>query len=126
MEEGHCEAQCKFAEYSRTDLKSISSPSPEEMILLQHNTVLDRHRVSGKDVLSPASFTKYAVSKMLESCAKLDSSQPSGSAKYVQRIYPFQFGFREKYLITHVLICITESIRQSIDNNEFGGGMFIF
>ena len=40
-------------------------------------------------------------------------------------LYPLQFGFREKCSTTHALISITESIRQSIDNNEFGCGIFI-
>ena len=40
-------------------------------------------------------------------------------------LYPLQFGFREKCSTTHTLISITESIRQSIDNNEFGCGIFI-
>ena len=44
------------------------------------------------------------------------------------KLYPLQFGFREKCSTTHALkrlISITESIRQSIDNNEFGCGKFI-
>ena len=40
-------------------------------------------------------------------------------------LYPLQFGFREKCSTTHALISITESIRQSIENNEFGCGIFI-
>ena len=40
-------------------------------------------------------------------------------------LYPLQFGFRENCLTTLVLISITESICQSIDNNEFGCGIFI-
>ena len=40
-------------------------------------------------------------------------------------VYPLQFGFREKCSSNHALISITESIRQSIDNNEFGCGIFI-
>ena len=37
------------------------------------------------------------------------------------------FGFRQKCLLitNHVLIQITESIRHSIDNNEFGCGTYI-
>ena len=38
---------------------------------------------------------------------------------------PLQFGFREKCSTTHALIFITESIRLSIGNNEFGCGIFI-
>ena len=40
-------------------------------------------------------------------------------------LYPLQYGFREKCSTTHALISIPESIRQSIDNNEFGCGIFI-
>ena len=40
-------------------------------------------------------------------------------------LYPFQLGFGEKCSSSHALISITESIRQSIDNNEFGCGIFI-
>ena len=40
-------------------------------------------------------------------------------------LYPLQFGFRRKYLTNHALLSITESIRYSIDNNEFGCVVFI-
>ena len=40
-------------------------------------------------------------------------------------LYPVQFGFRRKYSTNHALLSITESIRYSIDNNEFGCGIFI-
>ena len=40
-------------------------------------------------------------------------------------LYPLQFGFREKCSTTHALVSITESIRHSIDNNEFDCGIFI-
>ena len=42
-------------------------------------------------------------------------------------LHPLQLGFREKCLTIHALtrICITESIRHSIDNSEFGCGIFI-
>ena len=40
-------------------------------------------------------------------------------------LYPLQFGFREKFATTHALVFITESIRLSIDNQEFGCGKFI-
>ena len=39
-------------------------------------------------------------------------------------LYPLQFGFRQKCSTNHALIQITESIRNSIDNNEFGCGIF--
>ena len=40
-------------------------------------------------------------------------------------LYPLQSGSREKCSTNHALISITESIRHSIDNNEFGCGIFM-
>lgn len=40
-------------------------------------------------------------------------------------LYPLQFGFRDKCSTTYALVSITESIHQSIDNGEFGFGVFI-
>jgi len=41
-------------------------------------------------------------------------------------LYPLQFGFREKkFSTTHALISITEFFGQSIDNSEFGCGIFV-
>ena len=48
-----------------------------------------------------------------------------GYLEELKILYPLQFGFREKFLTTHALISITGSIHQSIDNNEFGCGIFI-
>ena len=35
-------------------------------------------------------------------------------------LYPLQFGFRQKCSTNHALLQITQSIRNSADNNEFG------
>ena len=40
-------------------------------------------------------------------------------------LYPLQFGFRDKFSTALALISITECIRQSIVNDEFGNGVFI-
>ena len=40
-------------------------------------------------------------------------------------IYTLLFAFREKSSTMHALISITESIRQSINYNEFDCGIFI-
>ena len=40
-------------------------------------------------------------------------------------LYPLQFGFRKKCWTNRALIQITESIRNSVDNNEFGCGISI-
>ena len=40
-------------------------------------------------------------------------------------IFSLQFGFRQKYSTTHTLINLTESIRQTLDEGNFGCGIFI-
>ena len=40
-------------------------------------------------------------------------------------IYPLQFGFQEHRAIDDVLIGITEMIRLTLDNKQFGCGDFI-
>ena len=39
--------------------------------------------------------------------------------------YPLQFGFREKHSTGHALISMTEEIRNTIDNGNYGCGVFI-
>ena len=48
-----------------------------------------------------------------------------GFLEYYNILYPPQFGFRQKCSTNHAMIQITESIRNSIDHNEFGCGIFI-
>ena len=48
-----------------------------------------------------------------------------GFLEYHKILYPPQFGFRQKCSTNHAMIQITESIRNSIDHNEFGCGIFI-
>ena len=40
-------------------------------------------------------------------------------------IYSLQFGFQQKCATTHVLINLTESIRQTLVKGRFGCGIFI-
>ena len=40
-------------------------------------------------------------------------------------IYPNQFGFRQGYSTSHSLISITETIKKTLDNNNYGCGVFI-
>ena len=40
-------------------------------------------------------------------------------------LYPLRFGFRENHSTTHALLCLSESIKQSIDNGRFGCGVFL-
>ena len=39
--------------------------------------------------------------------------------------YPLQFGFRERPSTNHALISTTETIRNTIDNGNYGSGVFI-
>ena len=39
--------------------------------------------------------------------------------------YPLQFGFGEKHSTNHALISMTESIKSTIDNGNYGCGVFI-
>ena len=40
-------------------------------------------------------------------------------------LQPLQFGFRTKHSTQHTLISMTETIRKTIDNGNFGCGIFI-
>ena len=40
-------------------------------------------------------------------------------------LQPLQFGFRKKHSTQHTLISMTETIRKTIDNGNFGCGIFI-
>ena len=39
-------------------------------------------------------------------------------------LYPFQFGFHESHSINHVLVSMTETVKDSLDNTKFGCGIF--
>ena len=39
--------------------------------------------------------------------------------------YPLKFVFRENRSTTHALLCLSESIKQPIDNSRFGCGVFL-
>ena len=40
-------------------------------------------------------------------------------------LYLLHFGLREKHSTTHALLCSTESVKHSIDNGNFGCGIFL-
>ena len=40
-------------------------------------------------------------------------------------LYPLQFGFRGKHSTSHVVLSLTESIKQSIDSGKVGCGTFL-
>ena len=43
----------------------------------------------------------------------------------IERFYKNQFRFRKKHSINHVLITITEKIRNVLDNNQYACGVFL-
>ena len=43
----------------------------------------------------------------------------------VNIIYSLQFGFRQKYLMGHAYISLTESIRKNLDGGNLGCGIFV-
>ena len=40
-------------------------------------------------------------------------------------LYALQFGFRASHSINHALVCLTETIKNSLDTRKFGCGIFI-
>ena len=40
-------------------------------------------------------------------------------------LYELQFGFRASHSIIHILVSLTEAIKNSLDNRKFGSGIFI-
>ena len=40
-------------------------------------------------------------------------------------LYPLQFGFMEKHSTVHAFLCLTESIKHSINAGNFGCGIFL-
>ena len=75
----------------------------------------------GKDNYRPISFLSI-FSKIFE---KAMFKRLYGYFESCSILYLLQFGFRQKCSTNHALIQITESIRNSTDNNEFGCGIFI-
>ena len=67
----------------------------------------------------------YRSISVLSNFSKLLYDRPYSCLEELKILHPLQFGFREKCSTTHALISITESIRQSTDNNEFGCGIFV-
>ena len=50
--------------------------------------------------------------------------RPSNFLDINNLIYSLQFGFWQRYSTAHALINLTESIRQTLDENSFGCGIF--
>ena len=94
---------------------------PEKLKLARITPVFKKGSRFDKDNYRPISVLSN-FSKLLE---KAMHHRLYSYLEELDILYPLQFGFREKCWTTHALISITESIRQSIDNSEFGCGIFI-
>ena len=42
-----------------------------------------------------------------------------------KNMYDLQFGFRQQYSTSHILINITENIRKTLDGGNIGCGIFV-
>ena len=78
---------------------------------------------STKDVNNFRPISLLSVfSKLLE---KLMANRVNTFIELHSIIYPQQFGFRSSCSTSHSLISIIETIRKTIDNNNYGCGVFI-
>ena len=94
---------------------------PEKLELARITPVFKKGSRFDKDNYRPISVLSN-VSKLFE---KAMYHRLYSYLEELKILYPLHFGFREKCSTTHALISITDSIRQSLDNNEFGCGIFI-
>ena len=94
---------------------------PEKLKLARITPVLKKGSRFDKDNYRPISVLSN-FSKLFE---KAMYHRLYSYLEELNILYPIQFGFREKCSTTHALISITESIRQSINNSEFGCGIFL-
>ena len=62
------------------------------------------------------------ISKIFE---KLMHTRLYGFLNKFNRLYKYQFGFRNKHSTTHALINITEAIRKALDEKSFACGVFV-
>ena len=94
---------------------------PYKLKLAKVTPVFKRGSRQDNDNYRPISVLSI-FSKMFE---KAMFKHLYGYLEYHNILYPLKFGFRQKCSTNHALIQITESIRNSIDNNEFGCGIFV-
>ena len=62
------------------------------------------------------------ISKIFE---KLMHTRLYGFLDRFERLYKYQFGFRNKHSTTHTLINITEAIRKALDEKSYACGVFV-
>ena len=70
-------------------------------------------------------IAKVLLSNTEKTIEKLMYKKLSNFLDINNLIYLLQFGFQPKYSTNHVLINLSESIRQSLDKGSFGCGIFV-
>ena len=94
---------------------------PQKLKLAKVSPVFRNCSTQDKDNYRPISVLSI-YSKIFE---KAMFKRLHGHLESHNILYPLQFGCRQKCSTNHSLIQITESMRNSTDNNEFGCDIFI-
>ena len=94
---------------------------PEKLTLAKVTPVFKKGSTQDKDNYRPISVLSV-FSKIFE---KVMYKRLYAYLECHNILYSLQFGFRQKCSTNHALISIVESIRCSVDNKEFGCGIFI-
>ena len=94
---------------------------PSKLKLAKVTPVFKKGSRQDKDNYRPTSVLSI-FSKIFE---KAKFKRLYGYLESCNILYPLQFGLRQKCSTNHALIQITESVRNSVDNNEFGCGILL-
>ena len=94
---------------------------PEKLKLAKVTPVFKKGSTQDKDNYRPISVLSV-FSKIFE---KVMYKRLYAYLECHNILYSLQFGFRQKCSTNHAVISIAESIRSSVDNKEFGCGIFI-
>ena len=68
--------------------------------------------------ISPLSIFSKIVEKIMY-------KRPYKFLEINEILHPLQFGFRKNHSTSHTLISMTETIKKTTDNGQFGCGIFI-
>ena len=78
---------------------------------------------------SPSNPSNYRPISLLsvfsKICEKLTHRRLYKFLDSIDAFYPLQFEFRERHSTNHALISMTETIKNAIDNENYGCGVFI-
>ena len=106
------------------DLFDLSFTTGTFPTLLKTAKILPIHKKDSKSNLTNYRliFLLSNLNKILE---KLMHSMLSTFLNIKDIIYPLQFGFRQSYSTSYVLIHLTENIQEALDQGKYGCGIFV-